>query len=310
MILSIRNMNADDLPLGMRLKRQAGWNQTQGDWRRFLSLEPTGCFVATVDGRPVGTTTTCIFPAATDTRTAGDTAGASGRRGKVAWVAMVLVDQAARGRGVGSALLRHAIDHLDARGVRSIRLDATPAGRPLYEKLGFVFQFELVRYGGIVTPPEGLAKRTAGDAAPVVRVQQATQSDWDAIIQLDAQVVGVDRGKLLRALFEAHPDALRTARDGDKLLGYITDRPGDNAHMLGPSVALTTAAGDALLLDAFARHAGKKVYIDLPVATDPATELAELIGLTIERPLYRMTRGQPVCEQVQHLWASSGPEMG
>jgi GNAT superfamily N-acetyltransferase len=87
-------MTVADVPLGMRLKEQAGWNQTEADWRRFLDLEPEGCFVAELDGQPVGTTTTCVF-------------------GSVAWVGMVLVDPAVRGRGVGRSLMKHALDWLD-----------------------------------------------------------------------------------------------------------------------------------------------------------------------------------------------------
>ena len=83
-------MTAADVPLGLRLREQAGWNQTEADWRRFLDLQPDGCFVAELDGAAVGTTTTCVF-------------------GRVAWVGMVLVAEPARGRGVGAALLGAAL---------------------------------------------------------------------------------------------------------------------------------------------------------------------------------------------------------
>ena len=105
-------MTAADVSLGMRLKQQAGWNQTEADWRRFLDLQPDGCFVAELDGAAVGTTTTCVF-------------------GRVAWVPMALVAEAVRGRGVGAALLGAALASLDRRGVATVRLDATPLGRPL-----------------------------------------------------------------------------------------------------------------------------------------------------------------------------------
>ena len=124
--MRIRPMTGADLPLGMRLKAQAGWNQTEADWRRFLHLQPDGCFVAELDGTAVGTTAAFVF-------------------GPVAWVAMVLVDEAVRGRGVGTALMRHALAFLDGRGVRSVRLDATPLGRPIYEKLGFVAEYKIGR---------------------------------------------------------------------------------------------------------------------------------------------------------------------
>src|SRR5262245_16769871 len=104
-------MTAADVPLGMRLKEQAGWNQVEKDWLRFLDLEPGGCFVAELDGTAVGTVATCVF-------------------GPVAWVAMVLVNAAYRGRGAGKALMGHALKYLDGRGVASVRLDATSLGQP------------------------------------------------------------------------------------------------------------------------------------------------------------------------------------
>ena len=60
-MIHLRLMTPRDVPLGMRLKQQAGWNQTEVDWRRCLELQPDGCFVAEVEGVPVGTVTTCIF---------------------------------------------------------------------------------------------------------------------------------------------------------------------------------------------------------------------------------------------------------
>ena len=49
-MIRIRTMTVRDIPLGLRLARQAGWNQTEADWRRFLDLEPEGCFVGELDG--------------------------------------------------------------------------------------------------------------------------------------------------------------------------------------------------------------------------------------------------------------------
>src|SRR3954451_15181928 len=84
-------MTAADLPLGLRLSRQAGWNQTEGDWQRFLDLQPDGCFVAEWNGTPAATTTTSHF-------------------GRVAWIAMLLVDEPLRSRGIATALLAHALE--------------------------------------------------------------------------------------------------------------------------------------------------------------------------------------------------------
>ena len=109
-VFHIRPMTPDDVPLGMRLKQQAGWNQLPADWLRLLALAPGGCFVAESGNRPVGTTCVTVFD-------------------RVGWISMVLVDEQARGRGIGTRLMQHALDHLGRRGVRTVRLDATPEGR-------------------------------------------------------------------------------------------------------------------------------------------------------------------------------------
>src|SRR4051794_33231462 len=49
-MIRIRHMTLADVPLGMRLKTAAGWNQVEADWLRMLALEPDGCFVAEWDG--------------------------------------------------------------------------------------------------------------------------------------------------------------------------------------------------------------------------------------------------------------------
>ena len=124
-------MTAADVADGMRLKAEAGWNQVEADWRRFLALGGEGCFVAERQGQVVGSVTTCRF-------------------GPVGWVAMLLVEKAHRGAGIGRVLLIRALEHLESGGARSVRLDATAPGRPLYESLGFRVDFHLGRYGGIV----------------------------------------------------------------------------------------------------------------------------------------------------------------
>src|SRR5207237_6846787 len=107
---------------------------------------------------PVATTTTCIL-------------------GDVAWVAMVLVDARLRRHGIGTELMQQALRFLDERNVWSIRLDATPLGRPVYERLGFVPDYPLARYNGHL-PEHALSAET----------EPADTQDLEAIIALDRDV--------------------------------------------------------------------------------------------------------------------------
>src|SRR5262249_27861018 len=160
-----------------------------------------------------------------------------------AWVAMVLVDGAARGRGVGTALMRHALAFLDGYGVRSVRLDATALGRPLYEKLGFAAEYTLTRYQGV--------PRATDEGGPDVEPVNAEQMLQVAKLDLDA--TRIKRGTLLMRLFEETPDAFRMVRREGVCLGFLASRPGTNATQLGPLVAGEEAAARALLADAARR---------------------------------------------------------
>ena len=273
-------MTAADVPLGMRLRHQAGFNQTEADWRRFLHLEPDGCFVAELDGQPVGTVTNCVFDS-------------------VGWIAMLLVDERVRGRGIGTRLTEHALAYLDARGVASARLDATPRGRPIYEKLGFVAEYELARLEG--SPSGGRSHHLAATI---------TADQLDAVVELDREVTGTYRRRLIECLHREKPDAMHVVRAGDEVAGYLTFREGSNATQIGPGVALTDEAGRMLGDVAIQSCTGQRVYVDVPTDNRPAMQWAESKRLLVQRYFTRMRRGASVVDRPSQLWASSGPEKG
>jgi len=298
-MIKIRPMTITDLQLGLRLTRQAGWNQTESDWLRFIDLEPTGCFVAELDESPVGTTTTCIL-------------------GQVAWIAMVLVDVNARGRGVATRLLEHSLSYLKQRKVKAVRLDATPAGQPIYERLGFQAEYELARFEGTVSEAEvPVGSQPADQLAPASR--RGYPGHWPGliptpeifadIIEFDSRMTGTDRAKMLTRFFEEFPEDIRFLSHGDKIAGFATVRPGAKALQVGPCIA-TTHAGPLLLRDALGRHAGRQVFVDIPLDNTAAVEIVKSSGLRIQRCFMRMCRGEKIRENIKALWASSGPEKG
>ena len=74
--------------------------------------------------------------------------------GMRAWIEDVVVDEAGRGKGVGEALNRHALDLARSLGCRTVDLTSRPsreAANRLYQRVGFeqrstnVYRYELVR---------------------------------------------------------------------------------------------------------------------------------------------------------------------
>jgi len=280
MRFALRQMTLEDIDLGMRLKGQAGWNQIPADWRRFLELEPFGCFVAEWDGRAVATTTTCTF-------------------GRVGWIAMVLVDESFRHRGIATQLVERALAYLDGRAVATVRLDATKYGRPVYERIGFVAEHDLARLQGIAQP-----ESLTADAVPV------GAEHLDFLAEVDRRATGTDRKRLLERLVTERSECARMAMDGQAVTGYVMLRPGANATQIGPAIAMTEEAGRVLCNWGLSRCAGQPVFMDVPIQNRAAIEWASARGLVEQRQFTRMFRGDPAEEDVALLWASSGPEKG
>jgi ribosomal protein S18 acetylase RimI-like enzyme len=95
------------------------------DLVRVISHQATTLFVARRDGTIVGMLTLVTFPLP------------SGLRARIE---DVVVDQDARGRGVGSALTMAALDLAQAQGARSIDLTSRASrveANRLYQQLGF-----------------------------------------------------------------------------------------------------------------------------------------------------------------------------
>src|SRR5262245_14242902 len=220
-MIRLRPMTGDDVPAGLALSRQAGWNQTRADWLRALALQPDGCFVAD-EGGVAGVCCTCVF-------------------GPVAWVALMLVDVERRRSGIGRALMEHALAFLDAQKVASVRLDATPLGQPLYERLGFAPQFSLARYAGVL-PPD--------DAPASPEVVAVPRERWEELAALDESVTRTDRRRLLLRLFAEQPHEVRGVGGPGGWRGLMAARHGFHAVQLGPCLG---DAGAALLRDAFRR---------------------------------------------------------
>jgi GNAT superfamily N-acetyltransferase len=275
MNVSIRTLAAADFKFALELKEQAGWNQTRADIERFSRLAPEGCFLAEWEGRPAGTAVVFEF-------------------GPVAWIAMMLVEKTLRGRGIGRALMEHALAFAESRGAASIRLDATPLGQPLYEKLGFTADYALTRYGGVLPP----AAKPRGELPTISIAEAAT---------LDRLATGADRRSLLEALWEEQ-SGFGLVKNG-KALGFHAARPGSIAAHIGPCLA-EPAAGAEVLQDALNRRGGQSVFLDVPEPNPSANEIAQAAGLLSQRLLLRMTRGPKTAERVEFLWTSSGPEKG
>jgi GNAT superfamily N-acetyltransferase len=275
-------MTVADIAAGMRLRELAGWNQIEQDWRRFLQLEPAGCFVTCLAERVCGTVTTLSYEKC------------------FGWVSMVLVDPEHRRQGIGTRLLEAGIAYLDEAGVETVKLDATPMGRLVYVQRGFVDEYEIERW-------EGVSGIDASAGLPVM-----TRNDLERVCIWDREVFGADRRRLLTCLWQENARYSAVVYSGAEVAGYVLGRRGAQAHYLGPWVAAPESGVAAQLLREFlSRVRGERVFIDVCLENPEARALAQEAGFQFQRPLMRMYRGpNRYPGQPQLVCGIAGPELG
>ena len=276
----IRKMTLDDIPAGLRLCRAARWNQLDRDWRHFLTAAPDGALVVEAGGAVVGTVATLPY-------------------GPFTWISMVLVDPAARGKGIGTLLLNRGLELIPA-GVTA-RLDATPAGEVLYRKIGFAGEYGLERWFLDVVRPR---------AAPAHAARPLEASDWPAILEMDRHAFGASRASLLRRLAADAPEYAWVLQGGG-LRGYLFGRHGHVREHLGPLVAVDQDAARVLLESCLATLPERAVFIDVPDDQQAFRMFLLTAGFVVERPFLRMYRGALTAPgQPSSVCAIAGPEFG
>ncbi len=281
-------MSAADLEFADSVRDLVGWNQTRADWERFLATEPDGCFIAEWNGVPVGTATTTVYSPA------------------LAWIGMVLVHPEWRRRGVGQALLNHCLGYLHGRSIRCIKLDATPAGAPVYAALGFRPERTLARWERAPGKVQG-----TGDG---IKPRPWHQADTDPMLALDAGAFGADRARVLRALLAAEA-RVEVAAVGRERLGFGVLRAGARARYLGPVVASSPAAGLAVVAALVKFACAAPIFWDILDENRAATTWAQAHGFMVQRRLTRMYLGTEadaaaVAGCPEQIFALAGPEIG
>ncbi|MBX9748194.1 MAG: GNAT family N-acetyltransferase [Roseococcus sp.] len=262
-----------DLPRAAALSALIGWNQTEADWRLFATQ---GRVEALDDGGAALAATAATLRYAPH----------------LAWVSMVLVRPDLRRKGHATRLMRWAIESL--AGTACIALDATPAGRPVYERLGFAARsgFARWRLPGVVAP--------SGVAVRPIRAEELP-----AVIARDAEAFGAPRTALLRDFFARLPQAAFIAADGS----FVLAREGHRHPQIGPLVARDAATAQALLAAAGAALA-QPCLVDI---RDTATVLLAscvAAGGVAERPFTRMSLGGPLPGDSSLSPLLAGPEFG
>ena len=268
--IDIVELGVGDAQAGLALSTEAGWNQSEADWRFFLSQ---GVMFGMRDGTRL-VATAALLPYSANN----------------AWISMVLVTADFRRRGIATKLVDACLNAAARRGLTTW-LDATPAGATVYGPLGFTPTLQLRRLR--LTKPQ-----SAGASRPL------SASHLDALAARDASAMGFDRSTLLSE-FSARPGS-RIVSD-DQATALV--RNGRTARHIGPLLADRGDQALALV-DAIIDSETGPWLIDAVHSQEEFLSGLVRSGWNIERPFQRMRFGRPTAPPAQLPFAVAGPEFG
>ncbi|WP_339115195.1 GNAT family N-acetyltransferase [Thioclava sp. GXIMD2076] len=218
--IAIAPMELSHIPQAHGMSQAVSWPHRPEDWALVLGVSEG--VVALQGEKVVGTAILSLL-------------------GDVGTLNMIIVDEAMRGQGLGRRLMQAL---LDRAATMELRLVATADGLPLYQKLGFKAQGEVMQYQGVAVAQ-----------TPEQPVHEASAEELAQLIAADRVATGMDRAKLLTDI-AAQGEVLVTAG------GFAMLRAFGRGYVIGPILAQNDIAARALLSEAACRTRGRFLRVD------------------------------------------------
>ena len=262
MTLSIRPLLDTDLAAADAILKLAFRNPVSRlhDLHLYRRIQPDGWFVASQADQLVGMVGAANY-------------------GVFAHVGLMAVHPGMQRQGIGWSLMQFLLAGLEQQGVPLVTLDASAAGRPLYEKLGFVAYDETCvfrRQSDFVVPERSTP------------VQNITARDLDDLVEWDTGLFGADRRRVFQALLESLPGRAFMLRDAD---GQITGYLFSQRNRIGPWVMQKSHNAHVLLQAALSLPYEETLSLNVPSSNREALELLQHFGFEQIRTNLHMGRG-------------------
>jgi len=274
----IKTMTKDDLESVYKIVDSQHWGYFEYDITRMIDFDPRGNFIVYADNKPIGVLFSSIHA-------------------DFAFIGPVIVDPDYRGHKLGKALMDHAIEYLEKRGVTSMELDSVFPAATLYRRHGFMDKYVSYRYRGFIA--------VSSEVIP----EFLKPDQVDEMIEFDKKLTGLNREKHLRKLAADFPDSILITRK-DKLQGYALVRPrkGDQ-FWIGPMVAEDDFTGKMLFHSVINNHVGKVLSLGVPETNRFMIDSVKTRGFIHTIPALRMFRGKRL-EYEQNVYSIMAPEKG
>lgn len=222
----LRDATLADLPAIAEMREAVGWGVQEWALRAVIGQADARCLVVEApDGSAAAVGSGIVY-------------------GPIGFVGNMIVAEAHRRLGLGAAVLETITDFLTDAGCLRLELNATSAGRPLYERHGFA---------SVGSSDVAHVPRTAPlTPAPDLTVRAGDPAELDRLADFDRPRFGGDRRRILAAQLGEPGITLLIAERGAQVTGYGMLNPA--AGRIGPLLADRPDVAAAIVAQAFARE--------------------------------------------------------
>ncbi len=278
----IRKLKLEDIPEAMKLVLAEGWNQTENDWKLFIENPDNHCKCMVVDRQLIGTATSYRFS------------------GNLAWISMVLVDKKFRGRGFGKILTESVLAEL--KDCKSVKLDATPAGEKVYEKLGFNKEYSISRW---------ICDSFDATVNSNPEISEIKDQDIISAIEFDKNTFGARRAEIIKSFTENFSMMCRILKSEGKISGISLGRKGNRYFQIGPVSATSDSIAKELIASTLNVLKHHSVIIDVLDDKFELTNWLTELGFQRKRQFWRMyLNDNSYSGTTTQQFAICGPEFG
>lgn len=258
--LTIRLMRDSDIDFALSLTNMEEWSDIRSDFVSFTSYHPAAAFIAELNGQSVSMISAVSY-------------------GAIGFIGSLIVLPSHRNQGIGTALMKHAIQYLENNGAKAVMLDAVQKAVPVYERLGFKRVCLSRRFRGLL---EG---KSSGKVAPL------TEQLLPLVLALDKRSFGGDRSHFLNETLGANPDLCVVLERERKISAYAFASRRNNIVRLAPLFARSPDDAEVVVRNIASRNLGRQLKLGILDINTEAVSLARRLGLLEDESSVRMLRG-------------------
>ncbi len=235
-MFKVKLMSERDYFFATKLANTMDWNMAKADFEFVKFLEPEGCFVLFEGSKKAGIATCISY-------------------GELGWFGNLIVKEGYRNMGGGGVLVKHSMDYLCAKGVKTIGLYAYPNLANFYGCLGFKLDED---FSVLCAQPPDLIK---SEHLPTIR-----ELHFKSVSKMDRKCFGGDRKKLLKSIIFEPNNFNCYFSENNEVLGYVASTVNQSMAWIGPLICDASRPDVAILLvkAVLSKLHGKTVYTVVP----------------------------------------------